>query len=352
MKWIKSRKTLVLFLFVNLFSLPVFASLPYYPIQFPRDDAAHHANVPYPVKNLTEWWYYNGKLTSTTGRKFGYFIAVFHIVPPGKRDAESILMVQLTDLDNQKVYGTVKAYQPKETQFDPYVLDIRLAKDFSLNRVLSLYSIDQNVTIPNAPKISLNLTLSPVKAPLLINKNGLTEIYDNTNSYYYSQVRMKTEGILQVGNEVFAIDNVGENSISWMDHQWGDFILSPKKSRWIWASVQLDNGMDFSAWELVDPKTGKPVWKLSNVIMPDDSRFYTNDIEILPLERNTRSHYPARYVVNIRPLGLTVKLDSLSPNQDINGFWEGAHAVSGYHNANLVSGFSYVENTIEYQKRK
>lgn len=352
MKWIKKCKALILFLTANLFPFSVFANLPYYPIQFPRDDAAHHANVPYPIKNLTEWWYYNGKLTTTSGRNFGYFVAVFHIIPPGKREAESVLMVQLTDIDQQKVYGTTKLYPPKSTTFDTNELNVKLGNDFYLNKLSSLYNIEQKIKIPNAPKIVLNLTLSPSKTPLLINKTGLTDMYDGTNSYYYSNVRMKTEGTLQVGDDIFTVDHAAENSVSWMDHQWGDFVLSPQKSRWIWTSVQLDNGIDFSAWELIDPKTGKVVWKIGNIIMPDDSRFYTNNIDIEPMTRDKRSHYPARYRVSIYPLGLTVKLDSLAPHQDSNGFWEGAHAASGYFDGNKVAGFSYVENTVEYQKRK
>jgi predicted secreted hydrolase len=297
---------------------------------------------------LTEWWYYNGKLTTTTGRKFGYFIAVFHIIPPEKKQPESVLMLQLTDIDNQKVYGTTQLIPEKSAAFSTDVLNIQLGKNFSLRSLGSSYVIYQNISIPNAPKIKLSLVLAPVKAPLLINKYGLLELYDDTNSYYYSQVRMKTTGTMEFGDTINSIES--ESSLSWMDHQWGDFVLSPKKSRWIWTCAALNNGMDFSAWELIDPASHKVMWKLANVILPDDSRFYTTDIDIQASGRDKRSHYPSRYDVTISPLNLKVTLNSLAPNQNTNGFWEGAHEVAGQYVGDPVTGFSYVENTVELQK--
>ena len=36
------------------------ANLPYYPLQFPRDEGAHVKNIPYAYQHLIEWWYFNG----------------------------------------------------------------------------------------------------------------------------------------------------------------------------------------------------------------------------------------------------------------------------------------------------
>ncbi len=352
MKWMKKLKASILFLFISLFSVSVFANLPYYPIEFPRDEAGHHANVPYQIKNLTEWWYFSGKLTTNMGRQFGYFIAVFHIIPsPGKARPDAVLMMQLTDLKTQAVYGVTKLFFGKDAKFSTDKLDVRLGDKFQLGKdQSSYYIIMKDLEVPKlAHKLSMMLSVTPSKAPLSINKTGLLDMYDNTNTYYYSNVRMRTVGMIDIGEVLHNIE--GDGSSSWMDHQWGDFVLTPKK-RWIWTCAQLDNGMDFSAFELIDGKTKKVIRKLANIIMPDDSRFYTADIDIQTSERDEHSHYPARYDVTINPLNLQVSLDSYASNQNSNGFWEGAHAAKGQYNGNPVTGFSYVENTVEYQKRK
>lgn len=352
MKWMKRREASILFLFVSFFSLPVFANLPYFPIQFPRDEAAHHANVPYAVKNLTEWWYFSGKLVTDQQREFGYFIAVFHIIPPsGKAKPDAVLMMQLTDLKTKAVYGVTKLYYGKDATFSTDKLDVQLGSKFQLSKdKSSYYIVMKELDVPKLQhKLTMMLTMSPGKAPLMINKSGLLDMYDNTNSYYYSNVRMRTTGIVNIGGVLHAV--IGDNSSSWMDHQWGDFVLTPKK-RWIWTSVQLNNGMDFSAFELIDADTKQVIRRLSNIIMPDDTRFYTDDIDIKVADRAKRSHYPSRYDVTIVPLNLHVTLDSFAPDQNTNGFWEGAHAAKGQYNGNLISGFSYVENTVEYQKHK
>ena len=48
---------------------------------------------------------------------------------------------------------------------------------------------------------------------------------DDTIAIYYTYTRLNTMGYIQIDNETFEIDS--EKSLSWMDHQWGDFITLP-----------------------------------------------------------------------------------------------------------------------------
>ncbi|HLX52901.1 MAG TPA: lipocalin-like domain-containing protein, partial [Aquella sp.] len=98
---------------------PIFANLPYHPIQLPRDDAGHLTNTPYPVKNMSEWWYYSGKLTTQEGRHFGYYLIIFNLTKYvlGLKIAVPLYTLQLTDIDHNKVYGTKIYYPSDETYF-------------------------------------------------------------------------------------------------------------------------------------------------------------------------------------------------------------------------------------------
>ncbi len=171
-------------------------------------------------------------------------------------------------------------------------------------------------------------------------------MWDNTNSYYYSNTRLKTEGTIQIGNDVITINP--DESSSWMDHQWGDFTLDSGKAQWIWTSSQLDNDMDLSVFELINPQTKQPIWGLANVIMPDGSHAYTKKIKMIP-SNNGNSGYPQTYDIEVKPLNMRLTLDSMVPDQNSNGFWEGIHETSGLYGAKTVKGYSFVENTVHYK---
>ena len=98
--------------------------------------------------------------------------------------------------------------------------------------------------------------------------------WDNTNSYYYSYTHLKTGGYITIGKETFELDP--EQSISWMDHQWGDFVVAPW-NQWLWACIQLKNGMELDLAVIMDKKTGKPMTKWMNLIMPDDSTLFNKN---------------------------------------------------------------------------
>jgi predicted secreted hydrolase len=333
-------------------SISAYAKLPYFPVSFPRDDAAHHENVPYPVTNFTEWWYFNGKLVSAEGRKFAYFVAVFHLdMPEAKRSSASmraaVLMVQITDIDRQKVYGNTMIYTDDDAIFSSKELNIQLSNDLSLWSNGQSYYLTEAMQPNKGPALKFNLAFTPTKAPLLINKNGLIDMWDDTNSYYYSNTRLKTMGTIQIDNDVYSVNP--DDSSSWMDHQWGDFTLNTDKAQWIWTSSQLDNGMDLSVFELINPDTKEPIWGLANVIMPDNSRAYTRQIKITPsMAYGGNSKYPLSYQVAVKPLHLQLTLDAMARDQNSNGFWEGIHDVTGLYKGNVVKGYAFVENTVNY----
>jgi predicted secreted hydrolase len=337
-------KKILLTLSTLLCCSTTFANLPYSPIQFPRDEAAHTDNVPYPVTNLSEWWYYNGKLTTTDGRNFGYYISYnyFQWNFKGTKILTPLFQIQITDIDKQQVYGSSILLPAKDVSFSTQALQIRMSKDMTLSMDHNTYVLDATVQSKQNVPLHLSFRLTPARDALLINGNGMNDMWDGTNTYYYSQTHLLTEGTLSIGNENFTIDT--QHSLSWMDHQWGDFFVVPKVNQWTWASVQLENGVEINLDTIIDPKT-KELISTASIIMPDNSRVYTHNLTITP-KIDARYKHPLYYVISIPEIHLEMAVNSLVPDQDVNGISEAVSAVDATLNGVAVKGYAYAESTV------
>lgn len=340
------------FFFILFFipSISAWANLPYTPIQFPRDDAAHYANTPYPVKNITEWWYYNGKFTTTNGRHFGYYITYMYAQNPklGHKIMFGLFLVQIADIDNQKVYGYADYYlRKKSMSFATDKLDAKLGTN-TLTKNGDTYLINIAVKPKKGPAIKLNLQLTPTRDALLASKTGLIDMSHNTNSYYYSYTNLKTAGNVTLGNEALEINP--KQSISWMDHQWGDFTLT-SKSHWVWASVQLENGLEMDLAASVDPITKKYTAAWANIIMPDGSRVYLTkptDFQYSDEGRLKGQQHPNVYNLVIPSLDLKLHFQADVPGQDVDGVWEGISTATGTYQGKKISGIANTESTVKF----
>lgn len=338
LKWIST-----IFLFFTSFS--VWANLPYFLIQFPRDEAAHFKNVPYPVKELTEWWCYNGKLTTKDGHKFGYYISYFYMQAQAHGKIESVpqFVMQLVDLDHQKTYAYGIYSPPKKSHFSTEKLDISLDKNLTLKKVGDAYVLKGDVQSRQGQKVQFALQLTPTRDVLLAQEKGLIDMWKNKNSYFYSYTHLNTAGSIQIGNEKFTLDPA--NSLSWMDHQWGDFMVMPGETQWMYANVQLENGIELTLGIPVDPKTGQPMSKKMSIVMPDGKKIYTTNFKYTP--HTMAGHlYPLSYDLSIPEINLQLKLNALSPKQAANTVWEGVNVAQGNYNGAIVQGQAFTENTL------
>ncbi|MHB1946917.1 MAG: lipocalin-like domain-containing protein [Gammaproteobacteria bacterium] len=337
------------FFFLLLISSLAWGNLPFHPIQFPRDEAAHYADVPYSVDVLSEWWYYNGTLTSNEGRKFGYYINYCYLQPNIKKMTLRYLGIQITDVDKQKVYGIRKFFSENESSYSTDHLEIHLGKDVLLKKVGNTFFLEGIVLAKNDKlQFSFQLTPSTVRStPLLINGNGLVDMWENKNSYYYSYTQMMTKGWFVINDERFDLDF--KKSLSWMDHQWGDFIVKPGVNQWFWASIQLENGLEINLSKIIDNKTRKQIGGWANVVLPDDKRIYLTDFDGYSYNpRETMRKFPLVYDLLIPSLGLVLNLRALAPEQDKNIIWEAVSEVSGTYKGVPVKGQGYAESTVFY----
>lgn len=347
---LKRIQLVFLFLISLFFASIVWAKIPYFPIQFPRDEAAHYDNVPYTVNNMTEWWYYNGRFTTKDGRKFGYYLNYMYIqlALGGKKVMIPLFMMQVTDLNNQKVYGKTIFSTPFESHFSTQNVDLAYGKDVTLKKDKNTFLLNGALkSEADQPSLKFSLETTPIRDVLLVNKTGFIEMFNNTNSYYYSYTRLNTTGYIQIGDEKFEIDPT--QSLMWMDHQWGDFIISPGDDQWFFSLIQLDNGMDILTTLPYDraKKEYRGDLGFASIVMPDNSRIYIKNQKLFAREIQGEKH-PQYYELSIPEINLQLTLTSLAPNQDLNWISESASSIEGFFNGGAVKGSGNIESTVEY----
>lgn len=335
-----------------LMSVTAWANLPYYPIQFPRDDAAHYDDSRYaPITQLTEWWYYNGKLTTKTGRRLGYYISYNYmaVVNKGKTILVPLFQMQVADIDNKKVYGGQLIPKQGTFSINPQQLEVSYGNGITLTKSNDTYNVDGHVVSADGTSIRISLHLTPTRTPLFENKIGLVPMWNNTNSYYYSYTNVKSEGYIQIGNEMLDIDD--KQSLSWMDHQWGDFVMVPGKTTWMWSSIQLKNGMEMDLAQVVDPKTKIASNRWLDVVMPDNSRVYLDKLSDFTYDAKDivpGGKHPLAYELNVPSMDLHLNMNAFVPGQDVNGIWEGISDVSGTYQGISIQGQANTENSASY----
>lgn len=332
-------------------------ALPYYPVRFPRDHAAHHGNVPYEdqLKDLTEWWYFNGKLVSTTGQVYGLFITLFR-EQIDRVNISCRAIVHLEDVAGQQIYSKMIEFAAKDTHLD--TTDLKIEYNNTLGRITLIredthtFRIRCETILDQNFKLYLDLRFGQLesKAPLLIKHHkdsqepGLVPFGPaGKNSYYYSMTRLNTAGRVVLGSDQLDIDK--RTSLCWMDHQWGDFLFTDEL-RWTWLSMQLDNRIEVNgALFPLDESSVGFAW--ANVLMPTGSDSYvylSPDIEIKILSTSPNGH-PTKLKLDISPLDLSVSMIVQLPFDTDANIWERFCQAEGIYRGQRIAGSGFIENT-------
>ncbi len=366
----------------NVIPVNMCGSMSYVPIEFPKDEGSHYKDTRYgnsTYKRWYEWWYFNGKLKTTDNRNFGYMIVVFHFKYKGILIPQGNMLI--IDLDNKKSCFSYWNANPVLSTFSQERLDIQLKRLFKDNNFYKFhaYSSTQDsdltdiysVVTKGKAKIEpgknrreeksnmgLDLTLErdlKIK-PFLINGNGIMNMPDGGDSYYYTFPHLKTDGKITLGNETFEI----ASGDSWMEHQWGDFNIN--EFGWEWFSLRLENKIDANVFIHID-KNKKVVNAVANFIMPNDERKVLNkdDFSVTAREgiwmynaEELSDHsginkcfegmtYPQMFMLDFPSMELSATIKSISPLQYGYWYWEGYCNVYAKWKGEKLSGFSYTE---------
>ncbi|GJQ59996.1 MAG: hypothetical protein D8M57_17280 [Candidatus Scalindua sp. AMX11] len=212
--------------------------------------------------------------------------------------------------------------------------------------------------------MGLDLTLELDSEPVKINRNGILDMADGGDSYYYTFPHLKTGGTITVGDETFKI----ASGDSWMDHQWGDFDV--KDYGWEWFSIRLENGIYANIFIQVD-KDKNEVKKVANFVLPDRPEpevigkddfsvtaredLWTYDKEALSDYSGINAGYegmtyPQEFTLDFPSIGLCATIKSEFPHQFGFWYWEGFGKVEATLNGKKLSGFAATE--LIYPKRE
>lgn len=331
------------------------------PLVFPVDHGGHE-------DAQWEWWYYNGRLETESGKKYDYFFSFFKVYV----DGDSVIRIPMSCLTwpfpmfLPFLFGGFSIFDHQEDRYEqrdrslmPFFwigdyqnddLNIRLGANKSWRQADNTFRVQSSID-----GYHLDLTLTPERAPLLYgNGHNGTLLPPNTIHRYYSYTRMKTQGTLQKGEYMEKVTGV-----SWMDHEYG-FIYHKDLRSWDWIGMTLDNGMDV-VFGLVHFFSGKIVPQSFCTI-----RFPNGQIEHLEAKsfrmKPVRSWkcssgitYGIDWEMEVPDFGLKLHTKAIRNDQVMAMimppmvFWEGPCDVQGTFKGKPVRGRAFLETWGDYK---
>ena len=318
---------------------------------FPQDHGAHES-----FKN--EWWYFTGNLYDDTGRRFGYQLTFFRIALSPQEISRSsnwatsqayMAHLAISDVENRKFHAFEKINRESmglagfdEDIFRVNVENWYIAAQDDGTFPWRLYGVKEG--------IELSLTVEPSKEIILQGENGLSRksLDGNNASYYYSITRLTTEGYIEINGTMYNV-----RGLSWLDREWSTSTLSEEQSGWDWFSLQFDNDTDLMYFQLRNKDGSVYPYNEGMIVNPDSStiRLKTGDVK-LKIRRYWQSplggDYPVEWEAEIIPLGRTVILKAVFPEQELalsTRYWEGSINIYDMEDPTSIIGQGYMELT-------
>lgn len=333
------------------------------PDGFARADGSHTWNFPADYgphpEYQTEWWYYTGNLQTSDGRHFGYQLTFFRrgLIPP-----ENIEERASRWATNQVYMGhfaisdiTAQEHQGFE-RFSRGAAGLAGAQSRPFRVWLENWEVEelgmgQWRLKAEQDGVEIDLVLIDGKGVILQGENGYSQKGPENGkaSYYFSQPRLISEGVLRINGDEFQV-----SGLSWMDHEFSTSALSPGQVGWDWFSLQLEDGTDLMVYQIrredgsIDPfSSGTLITPAGEVI-----RLERDDFEIRTGNTWRSSHsgaiYPVDWEVYISKHDLALEIQPYMNDQEMNVsyiYWEGAVSIRGNYLGQSVTGKGYVEMT-------
>lgn len=318
---------------------------------FPDDHGAH-------PEYLTEWWYYTGNLFTEDGRHFGYQLTFFR-----RAIADQFVDTSTSNWASNQIYLAHFAVTDiASNQHHVYDQISRGSAGLAGTSVDPLFSIwlkdweivqlSNNVFQMNAglDDVEINLILTDIKGIIFHGDEGLSQKGSEIGnaSYYFSQTRMETTGMIRIFDEEFDV-----NGFSWMDHEFGTSTLGSDQIGWDWFSIQLDNQTEIMLFQIRQEDGSISDFSSGTIILKDGNteNLDVNDFEIEVLDTWQNSDqitYPNKWEINIEHKNLKMKITPVMNDQEMNLFfryWEGAVRINGTLDGEEITGFGYIELT-------
>ena len=303
------------------------------PINLPTDEASHTDPV--------EWWYYSGIMEDENNNDYGFHFVIFQVTNPETGDAGYMSHTSVFDVTTehreQSVRFGVGAQAQPQTGFDFSVGDWTLSGNNGTHSFAATTDM-----------FAFDLAVKATKPAVLHNETGYLEAL-NGWTYYYSWTRMDLSGTLTVDGRELAV--TGE---AWMDHQWGDFVVSGYPSGWQWFAVSMDNNYELMVAEARESDGQVIIY--GTLVDPSGTTTHVDgeDVTIEVLDTWTSPHtggeYPAGWRITIPAHELSMTLMPLLDDQEFTLafppntiYWEGLTETDITFGGRAVDGSAYVE---------
>jgi len=323
------------------------------PLHFPEDLGAHE-------EFRTEWWYYTGNLQTSEGRHYGFELTIFRVglLPPTvrlPRDSQwyshsaYFAHFALSDVSNEKFHAFDRYSRPGPglagAQGDPYQVWL---EDWNITeQTPGVYQLQAT-----QGEIALDLTLTDEMGIVLHGENGYSRKGESVTdaSYYYSQPRLRAEGVVRLNSVEYNV-----SGLAWNDHEFSSSELDENQVGWDWFSLQFESGPALMLFQLRERGGGISAASSGTFISADGTpqAFQKDDFELKVLREwhspNTGGIYPAAWEVNLQESDCLLQVKPWMEDQEIHfptvTYWEGAVHFEGTCEGKPVRGNGYVELT-------
>ncbi len=303
-------------------------------LSFPKDELPHPA--------IVEWWYFNGNLRGESGHQYAFMYCLFkadlrRVKLPflEKAPIKDIFFSHylLSDIQNKKMESAIDFFYEGMGKGGAPFLCLESGNKFSLKEnPLFNYELKTD-------KLDLNLVFKK-QQPLLVNQTGWVDL-KTKDTYYYSLTDLETNGSI-----VFEGKKIPMRGKAWMDHQWADSAYS-KEDKWVWFSIQLENGMEILCFEYGDKKKTR----LATISYPDGHQDTAEAIfkptEISWQSPKTQAVYRLSWQIEILEKNMVLSVKPAALEQEVIfgsiNYWEGATVISGEAGGKKVSGEGFLE---------
>jgi|GEM_PF-1265552 len=306
-------------------------------IRFPEDGGIHRLS-------LTEWWYLNGHLEAGSGTRFGYEFTMFRVGP-----LLHWIHVALTDESGQH-FDYLRAFVPvRDVQTRTGQLDVRFGQQHLWQDVDGIHLQGQV-----RDGMALDLTLRPRKQPLIINGDGKIDMPEGAYSWYYSLPRLEAEGRVMSRGRTLPV-----RGLSWLDHQWGPFVVTGRGALWDWFSMQFEDATEYNVFGFRSQR-GAPIARYLNESHPDGRGELTTGYRMTRLgwwqSPRTGLYYTTRWRIDRPERGESFELEASNADQELATlvpflqdplptYWEGRmRAVKIDRSGRRIPGVGYCEH--------
>ncbi len=327
---------------------------------FPRDHGAH-------PDFRTEWWYYTGNLSASSGKRYGFQLTFFRaqIGEPGSEKTwpqnpsawrtKDLLLAHsaLSDLETKRFYFDERVARAG-AGLAGVTQDNGVTRVFVGNWTTIIESGGHRLKAP-AKELSLDVFCKASK-PLTAHGPGGYSLKGNkpeSASCYYSYTRLEAEGSITLHGATVPV-----RGTAWMDHEFSSAPLEDDLEGWDWFSLQFEDRTELMVYLLRQKSGGNSPSSNGTFVKASGEaiRLSHNDFQVEVLERwkspRSRATYPSRWRIRVLPLNLELSIVPHLSDQELITekttrvtYWEGSVTVSGRAGQSPVSGMGYVEMT-------